>query len=140
MHSQVLAVICSRNAQGPGELQFRQIVAVQTGDVLIIRARQGLLGLHDFDAVRDTRAETFLGARKILIGKFDILTRDFDLLLCSMQIKKCGADVVIDLAAKVLGFGPALKESGFRLRDVALDASTSENRYGHSALKSERAV
>src|SRR5262249_22334041 len=140
MHSQVLAVICSRNAQGPGELQFRQIVAVQTGDVMIIRARQGLLGLHDFDSVRDTRAETFLGAREILIGKFDILPRDFDLLPRSMQINKCGADVAIDLDAEVLGCGHALKESGFRLRDVDLDASTSENRYGRSALKSECAV
>ena len=56
-------------------------------------------GLHDFDAVRHTRAETFLGPREIFIGKLDILTRDFDLLLCSLQIKKCGADAVIDLGS-----------------------------------------
>src|SRR5215472_4742637 len=137
---QILAVIGSRHSQRPGELQFCHIVAIQAGNVLIIRARQRLLSLHDFNAIGHPGGESLLRAREIFIGKIHVLARDCYLLRSGLQTEKRGADVIIDLSAQVFCFGLALPKHSFRLSDIAFNASTSENRHAEPRLKSEGAM
>src|SRR5262249_35101105 len=140
MHREILVVARSRYTQRSSQLQFREIVIVQAGNVLVIRACQRLLSLHDFDAVRHPGGKTFLRTSQIFIGKVHVLARDRYLLVCRLQVKKSRTDVVIDLPAQVFRFCLALAKACFRFCDVALDASASENRYAHRRLEGERAV
>src|SRR6266481_722503 len=135
---QILGVISSRYSQRPGELQFCHIVAIQAGDVLVIRARQRLLRLHDFDTVRYPGGETLLGARETFPGEVHVLTRNRYLLPRGLQIKECGADIIVNLSAQVFCFRLALPEYCFCFRNIAVDTSTSKDWYAHTRLKGER--
>src|SRR5438552_17389180 len=77
-------------------------------DVLIVGAGESLLGLHHLDGVCHAGSEAVFRPGEALIGKCDTLLGDFHLLFRGIQVEKCSAYVVVNLAANVLGFGFAL--------------------------------
>src|ERR1700722_10389673 len=62
-------------AQSPGQRNFGVIVAVEAGYVLFMSAGYGLLGLHHFHGVRNTRAETVSRLGQRCVRQFDIAPR-----------------------------------------------------------------
>ena len=101
-------------------------MVVHAGDVLVVGAGERLLGLHHFDAIGHAGSETILRTRKVLIGQGDIFLRHVDLLFGRVEIKKCGAYVVVKLTTSVFRFGLPLPQSRFGLRDVALDPTAGK--------------
>src|ERR1700722_15081828 len=78
--SEILAKTVSRNTEGTSECQFCEIVAIEAGDVLVVGAGQGLLGLHHFDAVCNACRKAVLGTSDVLVGQPPILMSEDDLL------------------------------------------------------------
>src|SRR6204780_4269149 len=79
--SEILAKTASCNTEGTSERQFCEIVAIEAGDVLVVGAGQGLLGLHHLDAVSHARHKAFFGTSDVVIGQVHILMSDINLLL-----------------------------------------------------------
>src|SRR5271168_3734634 len=127
--SEILAKTDSCNTEGTSERQFCEIVAVEAGDVLVVGAGQGLLRLHDFDAVGDACRKAVLGTSDVVVGQAQIPMSDVDLLPGGIQIEKCSANVVINLPTDVFRFGLPLTQSRLRLGYVALDPATGVDRY-----------
>ena len=67
-------------SQSTGQGNFRVIIVVETRDVLFVGAGHGLLRLHHFNRVGDTRAKTVarLGQRRL--RQVDVAARYLDLL------------------------------------------------------------
>src|ERR1700690_3267847 len=99
--SEILAKTASCDTEGTSERQFCEIVAVEAGDVLVVGAGQGLLGLHHLDAVGDACRKAFLGTSDGVVGEAHILMSDLNLFPGGIQIEKCSANVVINLPADV---------------------------------------
>src|SRR5437016_1931585 len=106
-------------------------------DVLIVGAGESLLGLHHLDGVCHAGSEAVFRPGEALIGKCDTLLGHFHLLFRGIQVEKCSAYVVVNLAANVLCFGFALSELSFGLGYVAFDPATGENGNVHAGLKSK---
>src|SRR3984957_8499260 len=140
MPSEILTKTDSRNAEGTSERQLCEIVAVEAGDVLVVGAGQGLLGLHHLDAVGDACREAFLGTSDVVVGQTHILMSNVNLLPGGIQIEKCGANVVVNLPADVFSFCLPLAQSRFRLGYVALDPATGVERHIDSRLETEDSV
>src|ERR1700679_2643486 len=138
--SEIMAITASCNTEGTSERQFCEIVAIEAGDVLVVGAGQGLLGLHHLDAVCDACRKAFLGTSDVVVGQAHILLSDVNLLLGGIQIEKCSANVVINLPADVFRFCLPLAHSRFRLGYVALDPATGVNRYIDPRLETEDSV
>src|SRR5262249_53943735 len=105
-------VIRSCDSQSAGERELGRIVAIHTGDVLIVRACQRLLGLHDLHAVCDTRSEAILGTSKVLVCEIDVAASNIHLFPRCVQVQEGGAYVVIDLPRM-------FSASAFRCRSAA---------------------
>ena len=99
-------------------------MAIEAGDVLVVGARQGLLGLHHFDAVGDACRKAVFGTSDVVVSQPHIPMSDVNLLPGGIQVEKCGAHVVINLPADVFCFRLSLAQSRFRLDYVALDSAT----------------
>src|ERR1700723_2275843 len=138
--SEILAKTASCTTEGTSECQFCEIVAIEAGDVLVVGAGQGLLGLHHFDAVCNACRKAVLGTSDVLVGQAHILMSDVDLLPGGIQIEKCSANVVINLPTDVFRFCLPLTQSRFRLGYVALDPATGVDRYIDSCLETEDSV
>src|SRR5271168_4217879 len=138
--SEILAKTASCNTEGTSERQLREIVAIEAGDVLVVGAGQGLLGLHHFDAVCNACRKAILGTSDVLVGQAHILMSDVDLLPGGIQIEKCSANVVINLPTDALCFCLPLAQSRFRLDYVAFDPATGVDRYIDPRLETEDPV
>src|ERR1700691_5422818 len=138
--SEILAKTASCNTEGTSERQFCEIVAIEAGDVLVVRAGQGLLGLHHLDAVGDACRKAFLGTSDVVVGQAYILMSDVNLLPGGIQIEKCSANVVINLPTDVFRFCLPLAQSRFRLGYVAPDPATGVDRYIDPRLETEHSV
>src|ERR1700683_2358017 len=109
--SEILAKTASCNTEGTSEGQFCEIVAIEAGDVLVVGAGQGLLGLHHFDAVGDACRKAVFGTSDVVVGQAHILMSDCNLLLGGIQVEKCSANVVVNLPADVVCFCLPLAQS-----------------------------
>src|ERR1700677_3305562 len=138
--SEILAKTASRNTEGTSERQFCEIVAIEAGDVLVVGAGQGLLGLHHLDAVSDACRKAFLGASDVVVGEAYIPLSDINLFPSGVQIEKCAANVVVNLPADVLCFRLPLAQSCFCLGYVAFDPPTGVDRYIDPCLEAEDSV
>ena len=115
-------------------------MAIEAGNVLVVGAGQGLLGLHHLDAVSHACRKAFLGTSDVVIGQIHILMSDFNLLFGCIQIEKCSANVVINLPTDVFSFCLPLAQSRFRLGYVALDPAAGEDRHVDPGLETENSV
>jgi hypothetical protein len=138
--SEILAKAASCDTEGTSERQFCEIVAVEAGDVLVVCAGQGLLGLHHLDAVGDACRKAVLGTSDVFVGQAHILMSDLNLLPGGIQIEKCSANVVINLPTDVFCFCIPLVQSRFRLDYVALDPATGVDGYIDPRLEGEDSV
>src|ERR1700722_18538218 len=138
--SEILAKTDSRHTEGTSERQFCEIVVIEAGDVLVVGAGQGLLGLHHLDAVGDAGRKAFLGTSDVVVGQTHILVSDVNLLPGGIQIEKCSANVVVNLPADVFCFCLPLAQSRFRLGYIALDPATGVERHIDLRLETEDSV
>ena len=67
---------------------FREVVAVQRRDVLLVGERDRLLRLHDFDVAGDAGGEAIARLRQLLRGEIARLRRDLQLLVVGLQIEE----------------------------------------------------
>src|SRR5581483_4023753 len=81
---------------------LREIVLVQTGNVLLVRAGYRLLRLHDLDCVSDTRIEAVPRLRQGLVGQIDVAPRGLDLLRGRFKVEHRRAHVGLDLSAQIV--------------------------------------
>ncbi len=63
---------CSASPQGTNEGNFREIIVVQTGNVLLVRAGDCLLRLHDLNRIGDARTKAIARLCERLIRQIDI--------------------------------------------------------------------
>ena len=63
----ILLVICACDSKRTGQRELGEVVTVEARNVLIIGAGEGLLGLHDLNAIGHTRGEAILRASKVLV-------------------------------------------------------------------------
>ena len=77
------------------------------------------LGLDDFDRVRDAGDETVARLIESLLRQIDVAPGHFDLLGRLLQIKKCGADIRIDLGTQIFEALAALLQLRIGLDHIA---------------------
>jgi hypothetical protein len=88
-------------AEGTGQSYFRNIVAVQGGDQIIIGRGDRFLRLHDLDIVGDSRLEAIAGLNQSLIRKLEAALGHSHLVGGGAYVEERGADLHFDLAAKI---------------------------------------
>src|SRR4029077_1339680 len=108
LSSEILVVARACYSKSTSQRELGKVVAVETVDVLIVGAGEGLLGLDHFDAISYSGTEAISGPSKALIGKFNVLLRHLDLLLGGVKVEKSRPHVIVNLSAKIFGFGFAL--------------------------------
>src|SRR5579864_6337415 len=110
------------------QFDFREIMSIKTLNITFVSVGDGLLGLHDFQVVSDACRETVLRLRERLLGQIDGTACHFDLLGRRIQVKHGGANLVVDLPAKVSQFRTCLPKLRFGFEDVPMHAVSSEYR------------
>ena len=91
-------------------------------------AGDGLLRLHDFHRIGDTRAETIARLGQRLFRQIDVAARHIHLIRRRLQVQQRGAHVGVDLRAQVLQAFAALLESRVGLQDIAVNAVALKDR------------
>src|ERR1700751_4377026 len=88
--------------QGTNKGNLREVVAVQTRNVLLVCAGDRLLRLHDLYRVCDSRTEPIPGLGQCLIGQVDVAACNIHLLRRRLQVEQCCAHIGLDLCAQVV--------------------------------------
>src|SRR5579864_9236434 len=99
-------------AQGTNERNFREIIVVQTGNVLFVRAGDRLLRLHDLYRIGDARRKAIAGLRERLVGQIDIAARNLYLLRRRLQVQQRRTHVGFNLRAQIVEPLTVLLQSG----------------------------
>ena len=107
---------------------FAIIVVVETGDVLLVRARDGLLRLHHFHGIGDTRAETIARLSQRLFRQINVAARHINLLRRRLQVQQRRAHIGVDLRAQIVQALAALLESRIGLQNITMNATTLKDR------------
>ena len=84
-----------------GQRNLGVVVAIQTGNIAIVRARDGFLRLHDLYRIGDARAESVASLRQRLLREVDIAPRHGDLFLAGLDVQQRGANIRVNLGAQV---------------------------------------
>lgn len=85
------------------------------GDVIVVRLHDCLFGLYNLDRVGYSDYESIARLRESVVREIDIALGDGNLIGGRIQIDKCLADILVNLAAQILHVRLALTESGGRL-------------------------
>ena len=119
---------------------FGNIQAIQTRNVVFIRCHHRLLRLRDLEAIRNTRNETILGLRELLLGKVSGGLRDLHLIGGRADIQVRGSDLILNPIAQIGRFGFSLFEESIRFQNLRPSALSCVNRNAQRALHEHRSV
>src|SRR5436853_2932757 len=118
------------STQGANEGNFREIIAVQTGDVLLVRAGNRLLRLHDLYRVSNAGGEAVARLCERLIGQIDVAACNLHLLCGRLEDEQRCAHVGLDLRSQVVEPLAALFEPCIGLPNITVNPVPSEDRDG----------
>ena len=104
-----------RVADGSSVRNFCQIVRVETGYVIVVRAGKRLLRLNDFEIIHDSGSKAILSLGKSLLGQVNGTACNFHLVGGGRKIKQRSANLIIYASAKIVQLRSLLAERGLGL-------------------------
>ena len=140
LSSHVILVIRLRDAQCPGEREFRHVVLVQAGDILVIRLGHRCLGLRYRKIVGNARRVALLRLAQSLGCQFYVAARNGNLLGGRLYIENTVAHVGADLTAQVVQLCLFLFQLRLRILRIAPQLGLFEERHGGRAHGVEGSV
>src|SRR5208282_973296 len=105
-----------------------EIMRVETLDVTLMCAGDGLLRLNQFEVVGHAGGEAIFGLGEGLLRQIDGAAGNFDLLGGGGQVEQRGSDFIVDAAAQIVQLRARLLQLGLGFENVTVGFSSSKNR------------
>src|SRR5713226_5852371 len=118
----------------PRQVRARLVEAIQRRDLVVVRARQRILGLNHFDVVRHSRLETVSRLIHFLFRKLHAQVGHLHFISRRLEIQQRGLHIQRELVAQVVFLLLQFLDFQVRADHLRVYSSTGKQRHVHTGL------